>query len=392
MEIATDTETIEYFWEALQTEPRRPRYHWAEQEFREAMKQGWLFYSSIEDMLIAMDSRLDSHRFRVMKFCEPLGIRFEEVYYRPRAISTGAMSFDALRPEYFVHLLIQLERLGFQVDTARYVDILLPDILPRSRKLFSVAELEIFWYKRSRHKQEDVFLYTDQSHRYDAEDTSLKLSTGFKLSLSQDEGAKPHLLRIRAPKYRERPRIFNVTCPQCGYEWQKGDPESSMLHRKEHKKRMTWLNPKPHPSMVSELTKKGIQAELVTCDSPEWKHTEMYHRALAFKREFHYDFIQWKSREGDEDPDVHGYLFTTEKGEIVGACTFRNRSDDRAIKKWGLQWIWLCPRERRKGHLARRWSAFRQQFGDFFVEPPVSEDMQAFLHKHGDSALLSFDQ
>jgi len=123
MKIITDAETIEHLWETLQTEPRRARYAWAEKEFRESFQKGWVFWSDIEDILIAMDSRLDSHRFRIMHFCEPLGIRFEEVHYRPRAISTGVMTFDALRPEYFVQLLIHLERLGFQVDTQSYVDI-----------------------------------------------------------------------------------------------------------------------------------------------------------------------------------------------------------------------------------------------------------------------------
>jgi hypothetical protein len=392
MEIIIDTETIGYLFEALQTAPRRhPRSAWAEKEFHEAVNRGYVLWSSVEDMLIAMDSRLDSGHFRVSNLYEPLEIRFEQVHFRPRAISSGVMTFDALRPEYFVQLLIHLERMGFQIDAQRYVEIMLPTILPRSKKIFNSAELEIFWYKRTRLKQADIIFYTEKDKLYQEYSEPVKLKSGFKLSLGKEQEPQPYSLRIRAPKYRERPRLTEITCPKCGYEWQKGDPESSMLHRKEHKKRMSWLQPQPLTQMLNELGEKGLDAELVTCHSPEWKHNEMYTRALAFKREFHYDFVQWKSREGIEDPDVHGYLFTGEKGEIVGAGAFRNRSEDET-PKWGLQWIWFCPQERRKGHLAKRWAGFRKQFGDFVVESPVSDAMQEFLRKQGDIALMNYNR
>ncbi|WP_432328002.1 hypothetical protein ACRQ5D_33875 [Mucilaginibacter sp. P25] len=148
----------------------------------------------------------------------------------------------------------------------------------------------------------------------------------------------------------------------------------------------------PKPRMIAELAEKGISAELATCDSPQWKHTEMYNRALAFKRELHYEFTQWKSKDDVEDPDVHGYLFTHGDGAIVGACAFRNRTCNPGEIRWGLQWIWICPRERRNGYLARRWKAFREKFSSFIVEAPVSEEMKAFLRKHGDDDLMRYDQ
>lgn len=175
-------------------------------------------------------------------------------------------------------------------------------------------------------------MFADKSSRFIDTDRVIKLATGYRLSVADPEEVEPKLMRIRAPKYRERPRTYSVTCPECGCEWEKGEPESSMLHRKEHKRRMDWLAPKPKPQMVAELAEKGLEAELVTWDSPEWKHTEMYNRALAFKRELHYDFVQWKSKNDREDYDVHGYLMTNEQGAIVGACAFRNRSEDPGRK------------------------------------------------------------
>jgi len=390
MEIETNSATIQYLWEALQTSRLHPRFYQAEHKFREEIKRGWIFASDLEDILILMDSRLDSHRFRIRHFCEPMDIRFEDVFYRPKLIGTGAISFEALRPEYFVLLLIQLERMGFQVDAQRFVNILLPSVKPRSKKIFSVAELEIFWYGKSRLKQADVLLFSDKSRRYDFPDRKIKLAGGFKLSLGQDEGQKPHFLTIRAPKYRERRRLREVTCPECGYEWRKGDAESSYCHRREHRKRMAWLTPQPLPEMVAELTKKGIAAELVVWDSQPWKQREMYKRAQAFRREFHYDFVQW-GENMDGERDAHGYLFTNERSEIVGACSFRDRSED-GIQRWGLQWVWICPRERRSGHLSKRWPALREQFGDFMVESPVSDAMQAFLEKRGEAFLMHHER
>lgn len=390
MEIETDSETIQYLWEALQNSPRHPRYHQAEHNFREEMKRGWIFASDLEDILILMDNRLDSHRFRIRHFCEPMDIRFEEAFYRPKLIGTAASSFEALRPEYFVLLLIQLERMGFQIDAQRFVNILLPSVKARSKKIFSVAELEIFWYGKSRLKQADVIVYCDRSRRYDFPDRKIKLHSGFKLSLGQEEGEEPHLLTIRAPKYRERPRPKDVTCPECGYEWRKGDAESSYYHRREHCKRMAWLSPHALQEMVAELAEKGIGAELVLWDSPSWKQREMYNRALAFRREFHYDFVQW-GENMDGELDAHGYLFTNERSEIVGACSFRDRSEN-GIQRWGLQWVWICPKERRSGHLSKRWQALREQFGDFVVESPVSDAMQAFLEKRGEAFLMHYER
>ncbi len=93
----------------------------------------------------------------------------------------------------------------------------------------------------------------------------------------------------------------------------------------------------------------------------------------------HYDFVQWKSPKGDTDPYVHGYLFANEAGMIVGACSFRYRKSKSEKTYWALDWVWICPKERGKGHLSKRWQQFRKQFRNFFVTPPVSEDMKAFL-------------
>lgn len=87
--------------------------------------------------------------------------------------------------------------------------------------------------------------------------------------------------------------------------------------------------------------------ELLTSKSPAWKHKEIYIRALAFRREFQYDFVQWQSEKGDSDPDVHGFLFSDISGIVVGACCFRSRKKEETQNRWVLDWIWICPKERK---------------------------------------------
>lgn len=388
MEIRLEPTTIQYLWEELQKPPNNSRIDQAERLFHEKVAQGWFFFSDVEDIISLMDNRIVDYRFSIRDFLNPLGIPIEEVFFRPRVIATSALSYEAIRPEYFVSLLFLLERIGLQVNPLGFAEILLPPILKRSKTILSSAELEIFWYKKFRHKTDDVILFSNHADINCEPESVFKMAHGHTLfSYQNEENNDIEMLRIRAPKYRSRKEPVRAICHACGVEWLKGDPESSMFHRKEHKRRLSWLKPQPILEMVSELQQIGIQAEHVTHTSNAWKHKEMYNRALAFKREFHYDFVQW-SAQGNVNPDAHGFLFAGENGEIVGACAFRNRTKEKDVSRWGLQWIWICPDERRKGHLEKRWSMFRELFGNFHVEPPVSDAMKSFLKKHGDTDLL----
>jgi hypothetical protein len=139
---------------------------------------------------------------------------------------------------------------------------------------------------------------------------------------------------------------------------------------------MYYLLPEPNKRIITERLNNS-DPELVLSDSPKWKHKEMFIRARAFNREIGYDTILW-GENGDDYPDVHGYLFCNAVGRIVGACSFRNRTEVGRSEIWALQWIWVCPLERRNGHLSRRWKAFRQRFKDFYVEPSVSQGNGGF--------------
>ena len=387
MEYIFDSETLQFLWSALRETASAPNQHQAERLSKRIIKKGWAFKSDVEDLLYSLDSRLDYSRLDVKIFSQMLEIHWEPVSFRPNAKSKYISELDAIRAEDAALLLIILERVGFQVEPAILVDSLLPRFKSRTKQILNNAELEIMWFRKMRHKCGTIILKTDNKTDTDKEIDIFKTLGKYKISVRGAEVDKPEQIEILSPKFREQRNPVPVTCQQCGLQWFQGDPDSSSNHRREHKRRMLYLDPKPSKEMLEER-KTNDAPELVTSKSPPWKHKEMYVRALAFKREFNYDFVQWQGDKGDSDPCVHGFLFTDESGSIVGACSFRRRKKKESEHYWELDWIWICPKERRKGHLSSRWKALRSRFGNFCVAYPVSDDMKAFLAKQGDSSLL----
>lgn len=110
--------------------------------------------------------------------------------------------------------------------------------------------------------------------------------------------------------------------------------------------------------------KQVTDGERVDVNAPVWMHREVYGRALRFKRDFGYDFVQWPFvRKGsDIDPSWVGHSFATSEGVIDGACAFRY--EDR---EWVLGWVWVRPERRRSAVLSERWPAFVEKYGDFWI-------------------------
>jgi hypothetical protein len=115
---------------------------------------------------------------------------------------------------------------------------------------------------------------------------------------------------------------------------------------------------------------------------------------IYLKREQHFDFPPYDAEEAvhysDQAQDV-AFLWTThrhadlKKDEwvhpAIGACGFRWRKWSDAPEGWALAWVWFHPYERRQGHLTRAWPYFRERFGDFLAEPPLSAAMKSFVRK-----------
>lgn len=382
MGIRTSLESLQKLIHALQGD--EPRATIASKAATRLMQKiatsGWAIKYEIEDLMVEMDSRLDPYEAGSLDFLTTLfGLRWQEVAFRPRVIAKEVMLYNALPSAELASLLIQLESLGFRIDPEPLVMAILPRI--KRAAVLSDPELKVFWFRRSRHRNPPLTLRIDDASIPVLRLNSWRTGAGYRIELWGSQNGELCQMKVHAPRFRRQPPLMRVTCPGCNYTYFRGDPESSADHRREHKHRMTYLDPQPHAQLLL-ARQSETEPELVTTASPTWKHKEMYVRAHAFKREFGYDFVQWESARGDRDPDAHGVLLSDDAGAIVGACAFRWRQD-----KWGLQWIWICPKQRRQGWLTRRWACLRERFGDFQVEAPVSEAMQAFLKKRGDSML-----
>lgn len=342
--------------------------------------------STIEDLLLMMDRRLDPYGAGAPDALAAMfDLTWRNVTYRPSRLAIDTVLHEAMSASDVAQLLINLEAIGFKVDPAPMVDALVNGI--RKRPMIDNSELSVLWFERNRHRGPPMTIGTAKG-RIPAKFESIGVTnTGYRVGIWRDIKDELAHLEVRSPRYRRRKPPIETDCPTCGWKWYRGDPESSAIHRREHKDRMVIIDPQPHPQVLRE---RGLRHEpaWVTSGSKAWKHREMYERARAFRREFGYDFVQWGSESGESDPDAHGYLFLDCSHTIVGACAFRLREDDSA-KWWALQWVWISPNHRRQGHLERNWDKFKQKFGNFEVESPLSDAMTSFLAKRGDSRLSS---
>lgn len=346
--------------------------------------EGWVLVHQAEDYFYDVDARVMNLRGRAD--LEELGRAFEvpvqQVTYRPSALSRTASVFTAWSALDFASLLVGLQSLGFAVDPLPLIEALRPT-LPKSG-IVPRAALDVIWYKAQAHKS---IVTLDADTRPPLHDIKQhRLANGYRLEAWVSEAGAPSRLEIKGPKHRAYKQPVSTVCAECGETWMRGDPESSAMHRREHKRRMSYLDPQPDRRVLKEMA-AGAFDEHVDRWSPAWRQEAMYLRAFAFKREEHYDFIQWSTSE--DDLNAHGFLFADPEGRIVGACAFRLRCRDGRAHRWGLQWVWVSPDHRRSGVLRSRWRGLRERFGDFDVEWPVSDAMKAFVAAVGDDHLLT---
>jgi len=145
---------------------------------------------------------------------------------------------------------------------------------------------------------------------------------------------------------------------------------------------------------VSGLYKSSSGILTVKKDSEEDFRQQLEMFARYFKKEFKYDFIQYEANEHLlEDNKYSGFLFSEmawDKLEedmppvfrLFGGGCFRWREFEDHESLWVLDWVWLHPFFRHRGHLTKHWKYMRQHYGNFLVEHPLSADMKKFLAKN----------
>lgn len=118
----------------------------------------------------------------------------------------------------------------------------------------------------------------------------------------------------------------------------------------------------------------------------------VYTLARNFRREFEYDFVQYGVDGDDRDETCRAFLWaraeTNTTGQAFGGCCFRRRDWEDAEPGYCLTWIWMHPYMRNKGFLTESWPYFKERFGDFTIEPPISHAMEGFLRKQGQKSKM----
>ncbi|WP_169041869.1 MULTISPECIES: GNAT family N-acetyltransferase [Sphingomonadaceae] len=384
-----DPAQLKAIWQALQEAPPMRSSFSARAILKRIADEGWLHEFELDDLAYACEPRTRGFRtgFDLKALSEALGYRWVTTYDRPRMRSVGAVGGATLASADAAAFLLDLETLGFAFDPWPLIERIRPAIAEQKR--VTNAELTVFWAPKMKDRQSVTLVAEDMWHR--GKLLKGKLASGRRYEAWLGPDGAVLRLEVKGPKHRKTGEPVETRCPDCGQTWYRGDPDSSAAHRREHKRRMHALDPQQLAKMIAAQGSEA-EPELVTAASPAWKHFEMYERARAFKREERYDFVQWGGPDGDDDPHVHGFLMSDEEGRIQGAISFRWRDPEDRPGFWGLQWVWVSPKHRRSGVLSRRWSVFRARFGDFWVESPVSEEMQAFLAKKGDAKLMEWPE
>lgn len=360
---------LTHLTEVLQRPPRPGRFPltlWSD-----IQAQGWAYMHQLEDLVEVMDYRM-AH-VRLEEFADLAGCVIRPIRDRPRFKNSSWYSMEMIDAADVAGLCIFLEALGLSIDSQPMVDALYDQVAGKDR--LTLAEGEIYCYSAMRHKQR---LTLQSVEPVDAAPTQKdwRGAAGHRFqALVRDDQVTS--LTVRGPRWR-RPNLVEIHCEVCGTQYTKGDPESTLNHRRRHAQVQLLLKPFPSKSM-RERVGRGPRGERVDLNAPLWMHREMEKRALRFKRDFGYDFPQWPSvsTRARLNPNFVGYLFADADGAIDGACAFYCDEGD-----WRLDWAWIRPERRRHGLLATRWPHFLGEFGDFWIEHPISDEMRAFIDRH----------
>jgi hypothetical protein len=343
----------------------------------EIQSKGWAYMHQLEDLVEIMDHRMC--HVRLEEFAQAAGCVIRPMRDRPRFKNTSWYPTQMIEAADVAGLCIFLEALGVTIDPQPMVDALYDQVAGKER--LTLAEGEVYCYSALRNKQR-LTLQSVEPVESAPIQKDWRGAAGHRYKILV-RGGQVTSLTVEGPRWR-RPRHVEMQCAVCGTHYTKGDPESALNHRRSHAQALRLL--KPHPSkLMRERTARGPRGERVDLDAPLWMHHEMEKRALRFKRDFGYDFPQWPSvsTRAGLNPNFVGYLLADADGAIDGACAFY--CDEGS---WRLDWAWVRPDRRRHGLLAARWPHFLAEFGDFWIEHPISHAMQGFLVLHASQEQL----
>jgi hypothetical protein len=172
----------------------------------------------------------------------------------------------------------------------------------------------------------------------------------------------------------------DALCPICNFSWVPGLPGQARQHATFHARYMRPRRPKPEPRLAAYAGDVRIDET-----SPRWLHRIVYRCAVAPKRDEGYDFPQWRedgpprASRGGRERDLHALLLVEDGIIPVGAVSFSRIDWKDSAPGWHMNFAWAADDWRRKGVMSRRWLGWRSTYGDFTLDPPLSDAMRAFV-------------
>ena len=379
--------TLKAIWNALNRPIQSKNIYGYNRIIDSIIRNEWMFSHDFESLLYYSDNRLTLSCDDLDALIENIAFKWTLSLKRPSSLSRTDLFFKGMNLSETASLLMFLEACGFDIDASPLIKIIRPNIV--RKKILTMAEVDVFRCEQRRNKLITTFKANDINWDWGSSKEG-KLQNGYKFKADFQKDGEISTLTIIGPKHRNTKPPELTTCKECGHSWLKGDPAEGKIHREIHKHRMSIIEPQFNENMAIAFRTEN-DPEVVDYMAPEWKQNEILDRAFAFKREMHFDFVQWSK----SDPDfakgkVVGFLLTNENKAIVGAICFRERKYKNEEVFWELDWAWIAPKFRRSGILRSRWPYFRERFGDFYVSHPISKSMKNFLNQMNDGQLALF--
>jgi len=187
----------------------------------------------------------------------------------------------------------------------------------------------------------------------------------------------------RIPSLR-RQFEWGGTCRICGFSYCPDLPDNRRQHCRFHAE---FIRPRvPRPDL--RLTDAGDIR--VDAQSPVWLHKLIYERARALRHDEGYDFAQWHSIEAptphDNERGIHALLLVENSNIPVGVVSFSWvdwQNPGEPAPGWHMCMAWVADSWRRRGVMTHRWPNWRETYGDFTLERPLSTAMRALIIKVG---------
>ena len=183
-----------------------------------------------------------------------------------------------------------------------------------------------------------------------------------------------------------RDRVENdhlrINCPTCDYRYLPGRESEERLHAEWHADYEFWLRCS-QPDSRLEAYGGDVRVDET---SPEWLHAIVYGHSFGMtfcSAQWNTDRPSWMD---DDQRDLHAIILVEEKFTPVGAVAFSQIIRDGRAPVWRMMFASVHEDWRRKGVMSRRWPGWRETYGDFELEEPLSRAMKAFVAKIAHSA------